>query len=196
MKPFICKGDRTSHGGLVVGGSPASDIGGRPMARQGDKCTCPIHGTTVIATGDPTMPVDGQSAARQGDTTACGATLIPAQSVAGIENGSSVGAAAGASAGTMAAVASAAAGIVSGAAAADAIGNDPAAHAIRFALTDQKTGVPLARQPVRIEVEGQTVDQVTDDKGMTEVVYTGSAPQQVTCRILGIDEIYEGQADG
>ncbi|HEU4620627.1 MAG TPA: PAAR domain-containing protein [Burkholderiaceae bacterium] len=80
-KPFIVVGDRTSHGGTVVEGSPFSDINGRQIARVGDKVTCPRpgHGTTTIATGDPTCLIDGKPAARHGDTTACGAALIASQ---------------------------------------------------------------------------------------------------------------------
>lgn len=81
-KPFIRVGDKTSHGGVVVQGSAESDVDGIPIARIGDKVTCPQKGhggTTVIATGDPTCVVDGQPAARHGDKTACGAVLISSQ---------------------------------------------------------------------------------------------------------------------
>ncbi|WP_137939803.1 PAAR domain-containing protein [Chitinivorax sp. B] len=80
-KPFILLGDSTDHGGKVLEGSPYSDINGIPIARVGDKVSCPIpgHGTTVIATGDPTCLIDGKPAARHGDKTACGATLLASQ---------------------------------------------------------------------------------------------------------------------
>lgn len=81
-RPFIVVGDRTDHGGVVVAGSPLTDICGKPIARVGDKVTCPRKGhggATFIATGDPTCMVDGQPAARHGDKTACGATLISSQ---------------------------------------------------------------------------------------------------------------------
>lgn len=81
-KPFILIGDKTSHGGVVVQGSPASTVDGKPIARVGDKVTCPRRGhggTTVIVSGDPTCIIDGQPAARHGDKTACGATLLSSQ---------------------------------------------------------------------------------------------------------------------
>jgi len=77
--PLIRLGDKTSHGGTVVEASSHSDIGGKGIARMGDKATCPLHGNTSIASGDHTLIVDGKPAARQGDKTACGATLIAGQ---------------------------------------------------------------------------------------------------------------------
>lgn len=83
-KPFIVVGDKTSHGGTVIQGAPTSTTGGKPIARVGDKVTCPQRGhggTTVIVSGDPTCLIDGMPAARHGDKTACGATLIASQGV-------------------------------------------------------------------------------------------------------------------
>ena len=78
-KPLITIGDRTSHGGTVLEGSPFSDTGGKAVARVGDKVSCPKHRITTIASGDPAMIVDGKPAARAGDMTSCGATLIAQQ---------------------------------------------------------------------------------------------------------------------
>ncbi|MEY4729327.1 MAG: hypothetical protein RL020_485 [Pseudomonadota bacterium] len=83
-KPLILLGDKTDHGGVVIEASKFSDVGGKGIARIGDKVTCPKRGhgeTTVIATGDPTMIVDGMPVARHGDKTACGAILISSQIV-------------------------------------------------------------------------------------------------------------------
>jgi uncharacterized Zn-binding protein involved in type VI secretion len=82
-KPFILIGDKTSHGGVVVQGASVSTVDGKPIARVGDKVTCPRRGhggTTVIVSGDPTCIIDGQPAARHGDKTACCATLLSSQS--------------------------------------------------------------------------------------------------------------------
>jgi uncharacterized Zn-binding protein involved in type VI secretion len=82
MRPFIVIGDRTSHGGTVIEGSTETDAAGQPIARIGDKVTCPKHGRkgiVTIATGDPTCIIDGQPAARDGDKTDCGAVLIAGQ---------------------------------------------------------------------------------------------------------------------
>jgi uncharacterized Zn-binding protein involved in type VI secretion/GH24 family phage-related lysozyme (muramidase) len=80
-QPFIVIGDKTSHGGTVVGGATTATTHGKVIARVGDKVTCPKCGSTTIATGDNTMIVMGQPVARHGDKTACGATLIAGQSV-------------------------------------------------------------------------------------------------------------------
>lgn len=89
MRPFIVVGDRTDHGGVVVGSTMTTDTHGKRLARVGDQVTCPKkgHGTTVIVTGDPTMIVDGAPVARHGDKCACGATLISSQMVSGIGDG-------------------------------------------------------------------------------------------------------------
>jgi uncharacterized Zn-binding protein involved in type VI secretion len=77
--PLIRLGDKTSHGGTVIEASQHSDIGGTPVARMGDKTSCPIHGTNPIAGGDANLIIDGKPAARHGDKTACGAVLIAGQ---------------------------------------------------------------------------------------------------------------------
>ncbi|WP_414496436.1 PAAR domain-containing protein [Stenotrophomonas maltophilia] len=73
---FIVVGNRLSSGGSVLTGSPFTDIEGRPMARAGDRTTCPAHGPGTIITGDATMIVDGNAAARHGDRASCGCSLI------------------------------------------------------------------------------------------------------------------------
>ena len=89
-RPFIVIGDRTDHGGVVIGSSQTTDTHGKRIARVGDQVTCPKKGhggTTVIVSGDPTMIIDGQPAARHGDKCACGATLISGQSVSTTDDG-------------------------------------------------------------------------------------------------------------
>jgi uncharacterized Zn-binding protein involved in type VI secretion len=81
-QPLILIGDKTDHGGVVIQASTFSDVGGKGIARVGDKVTCPKRGhgeTTVIVSGDPTLIIDGMPAARHGDKTACGATLLSTQ---------------------------------------------------------------------------------------------------------------------
>ena len=73
-------GDPTSSGGWVVTGSPFTDIDGHPVARIGDRATCPRHkGAFAIVSGDMRLIVDGQPAAREGDRLACGCTLHSAR---------------------------------------------------------------------------------------------------------------------
>lgn len=91
-RPFIVIGDRTDHGGIVVGSSASTRTHGMGIARVGDQVTCPKkgHGTTVIVTGDPTMIIDGAPAARHGDKCACGATLISSQAVSTTSDGGAI----------------------------------------------------------------------------------------------------------
>jgi uncharacterized Zn-binding protein involved in type VI secretion len=76
---LIRLGDKTSHNGVVLEASQLSDSGGVPIARMGDKVSCPRCGDNTIASGDATMIVDGKPVARHGDKTACGATLVAGQ---------------------------------------------------------------------------------------------------------------------
>lgn len=78
-RPLIRLGDATSHGGKVTEGSQNFIVDGQPVARLGDKATCPIHGDTVITSGSNTYLTDEKPTAREGDTLACGATLIASQ---------------------------------------------------------------------------------------------------------------------
>jgi uncharacterized Zn-binding protein involved in type VI secretion len=86
----IVVGDKTSHGGVVISGAPTTDVDGKPVARIGDKVTCPCRGhggVNVIVSGDPTCIVDGQPIARHGDKTACGATLLSSQVRTSVDTG-------------------------------------------------------------------------------------------------------------
>jgi len=119
-RPSIVVGDKTDHGGVVIGGASTSDANGRAIAKVGDQVTCPKKGhggVTVIVTGDPTFIVDGKPLARHGDKTACGATLISSQAMAYVSEGSGTGSNPGASAGSE--------------------GNAPAVAAVRFEWDEQ-----------------------------------------------------------
>ncbi|KWE50346.1 PAAR domain-containing protein [Burkholderia sp. MSMB2157WGS] len=87
MRGIIRVGDATSHGGQVVTGSAVSEVMGRPVARLGDTCVCPIaaHQACFIAEGDPQVIVDGKPAAFDGHKTSCGATLISSLASSGRE---------------------------------------------------------------------------------------------------------------
>ena len=73
--PAARSGDPTSHGGVVVAGSPNVLIGGRPAARAGDFASCPLvqpgdppvpHVGGPIATGAATVLINGLPAATAG----------------------------------------------------------------------------------------------------------------------------------
>ena len=78
MPNVIRLGDPTSHGGKVESVSATHfSVGGIPVARVGDICSCPIkgHDKCTIAEGDPTHVIDGIPVAYDGHKTTCGATL-------------------------------------------------------------------------------------------------------------------------
>ncbi len=78
MPSIIRLGDPTDHGGAVVAVSAQHyQVDGLPVARVGDKCSCPKkgHGDCVIAEGDPNFTIDGIAVAFEGHKTSCGAVL-------------------------------------------------------------------------------------------------------------------------
>jgi uncharacterized Zn-binding protein involved in type VI secretion len=79
MKRVIRLGDPHSHGGVVQRvGATQSDVMGKPLARVGDVCVCPLkgHQRCVIVEGDPHWTIDGIPVALEGHRTSCGASLI------------------------------------------------------------------------------------------------------------------------
>lgn len=85
MKEFVCEGDRTSHGGVVLGGFDWLSIGGRRVAGVGHKVSCPhCKGEFPIVEGRDQRVVAGLAAAVDGMKTACGAVLLAAQPDHGI----------------------------------------------------------------------------------------------------------------
>jgi len=73
---IIVVGDKTDHGGAVLGGSAAHDVCGKPIARLGDKVDCPRHGENRIVTAHSTLSVNGVAVAVEGCETECGSKLI------------------------------------------------------------------------------------------------------------------------
>jgi uncharacterized Zn-binding protein involved in type VI secretion len=176
-RPFIVLGDRTSHGGTVVGASDSTDTHGKRIARIGDMVSCPrkgCRGLFPIAQGDASMLIDGAPAAYQGCKTACGATLIASQSVSTTRPGSAT-AALGAQ---EAPAAAAAALVVRGAAAiSDTLAAryqdellEEAAGRFRgrFQVLDLATGEPVAGQAMRVRsTGGPSLTGSTDAEGCT-----------------------------
>ena len=78
MKRVIRLGDRTDHGGKVITGYAPCLIYGKPVARIGDKCTCPMdgHHNCTIVEGDPNHLAGGIPVAFEGCRTDCGAVLL------------------------------------------------------------------------------------------------------------------------
>lgn len=180
-RPFIVIGDKTDHGGVVVGSTMTTDTHGKRLARVGDQVTCPKkgHGTTVIVTGDPTMIVDGAPVARHGDKCACGATLISSQVV------STVGGGGGGSAAAHSAYSS------SGSSSSPDRHQDTSAdHEDLQTEFDQRFlvlsthGAPMSNTPYVITLDsGRKVEGRTDAEGMTEPVSSTTA-EMATIEVL------------
>lgn len=78
MPNIIRLGDPTSHGGNVVSVTATwFTVDGIPVARVGDRCSCPLrgHDNCTIANGNPAHLIDGIAVAYAGNTTTCGAVL-------------------------------------------------------------------------------------------------------------------------
>lgn len=77
-KRVIRLGDSTSHGGVVVSASDSFQMFGKPVARMGDRCTCPLpgHGDCVIVEGDPLWRIHGRPVALDGHKLSCGGVVI------------------------------------------------------------------------------------------------------------------------
>ncbi|CAB3678486.1 PAAR domain-containing protein [Achromobacter mucicolens] len=87
QRSVIRKGDKTSHGGVVVTGDETVVIFGQPMARVGDRVTCPKCGDNhTIVEGVQNVGSD-RLTALEGMRTSCGATLIASQSFYQLEYG-------------------------------------------------------------------------------------------------------------
>ena len=164
MQPLIIIGDRTSHGGVVIDGSPETDINGKSVVRVGNRATFPIKGhggTTAIITGDPTLIIDGAPAARHGDKTACGATLLSSQVTTMDETGGRMGTARASSPVPPLAMASQL---------------ESTSYDLHFLVKDEKSGNPLANVPYRLTLEtGQEITGVTDPQGLTKTIGADSA---------------------
>jgi uncharacterized Zn-binding protein involved in type VI secretion len=78
----------TSHGGVVISGSPTRYVGGMPVARMGDFVNCPMrypngqpHGVNPIIEGHGSFLVNGRPVALVGHKTQCGCVLMPRPTV-------------------------------------------------------------------------------------------------------------------
>ena len=77
---IIRLGDSTSHGGIVLEGSPLAICMGKPIAYIGHKVQCPkCKGIFPIVEGVSTTTFYGKGVALAGMHTACGAVLIASQ---------------------------------------------------------------------------------------------------------------------
>lgn len=83
MPALIYVGDKTSHGGVVLSGSPRITQNGRAAARKGDRVSCPQCGENLIVEGNASICDASRPMAFHGHKTACGATLIASSNSTG-----------------------------------------------------------------------------------------------------------------
>lgn len=172
---FIVLGDRTSHGGAVISADPTWTIDGQPVARVGDKASCPRckRTVTIVTSSFSTMIDMGHPAAFDQDRTDCGALLYSRHNGhAGHDDGQ--GSAAATSAATPAALH----------AEETYTSREAPRFEEHFILRDSATGEPLKNWLYTITtVEGQQVEGETDKQGRTQVVWTTSPePIQITAK--------------
>lgn len=77
----ICKGDRTTHGGIVIEGTKSGfTIDGKCIAQIFDLVSCPkCKGVYHIIEGTTKLSYHGENVAVEGMYTSCGAQLIASQ---------------------------------------------------------------------------------------------------------------------
>ncbi|MBB6132955.1 putative Zn-binding protein involved in type VI secretion [Massilia aurea] len=162
MRAVICKGDPTSHGGVVLEGNLHSTAQGRPIASKGHMTQCPLcKGTFPIAEGLAFHTHAGIGTAVEGMKTVCGAVLIATTTKGFLMIDDQSEAATAAAAPIHAATAPAAANFGT------------------FRAVDEDSGKPVPGLPYRIELpDGAVRRGVTDADGFTERV-AGHDPASV-----------------
>ncbi|RQZ67345.1 PAAR domain-containing protein [Burkholderia sp. Bp9004] len=89
-RAMICVGDTTTHGGRVLEGTANPTIDGKPIAGVGHKVLCPQYKgifPNLPATGRRyPHQIAGRETAIEGMKAARGATLIPSQSSATLDD--------------------------------------------------------------------------------------------------------------
>jgi uncharacterized Zn-binding protein involved in type VI secretion len=191
-QPLIVLGDKTSHGGTVIGGAPTTDTHGKRIARMGDMVSCPrCSGIHHIAQGDPTLVVEGAPAAYNGCKTSCGAVLIAGQMFTTDEPGAGGGVASASGTSNVVAVpptGSTAAlvqqaglpigAIGSGLLAAyeeEPLDDEPKRYRGRFQVLDERSGEPVSVSSRVRSTAGQYLLGETDGEGFTQWVERDAA---------------------
>ncbi|WP_445115970.1 PAAR domain-containing protein [Acinetobacter sp. WZC-1] len=163
MLHFICIGDRTSGGGVVLEGNLYRLAMGRPMATLGMKARC-CGGIQRIVQGLDWMVVDGQIIAYHGCLISCGCSLISSQNLIGWSYGSD-----------------------------DETGlpeqliSTPQKHHEFFTLLDDD-GTPIEDQKYRMSAgDGTVIEGYTNAQGQTQHIWTHEK-QPVRLELLDDDE--------
>ncbi len=173
MRRIIRLGDSTSHGGKVVSATSHMTVGGLPVARLGDKCTCPKrgHNNCVIVEGDTNWTIDGVPVALEGHKLSCGGVLISSMPNVGRDD---VGGGGGASQGASPANLPSAGALASS----EAIASDQSQpeYDQHFLLINDQTGEPLEHARYRVTLsDGRSFNGVSNEAGLTEKVSADSA---------------------
>lgn len=171
-KPVIVLGDKTDHGGTVIEGDPTSTVAGKPIARLGDKVSCPkCKGTFPIIEGVSDTWYADKPVAIHGHKTSCGATLIGSQTLltVSVEPGNAKSApdsAEGTSGGSAVSPSTAAASSASSPSA-----DQRQTYATCFQCVDDVTGQPVPGRAYLItRADGSMQSGKTDADGYTEVI--------------------------
>lgn len=169
---IIRLGDRTSHGGVVIEGSPTDICMGKPIAFVGHKVQCPkCKGVFPIVEGAPVTTFYGKGVALAGMRTACGAMLIASQFTDIVECG---GGSAGAGQKSDASTSS------STLRAAKAAPSDTSRFDDKFVLVDAETGSPLAFTEYAIRRGSGAIEHgTTDAAGHTHLLSATASAEVV-----------------
>lgn len=177
--PLIVLGDKTSHKGTVISASPSSGSHGKPIARMGDKVSCPLCGGIFpINEGDASLIDEGKPVAYHGCKVSCGATLIAAQMFtstepsAGVAPGAADAVAEGLATQGFGAIGS---GLIAGYQE-EPLDDDQKRFKGRFRVLDATTYEPVAVQSARVRsTAGQSLGANIDAEGYTAWVERDAA---------------------
>ena len=184
-RAIIRKGDRTSHGGIVIQGVDSFIVEGQPIALIGHAVHCPKCSGTPTIVQDSQVPTSfmGMPVALDGMKTSCGAVLIASQQVSFVETASGGGGAHDASAAE-----DAFASMFSPYVASNSMptNNDQDEYDQYFHLVNEQTGESLKNRRYRITCNGTPKEGITDENGETEKVST-SQMQDATIEVFELE---------
>lgn len=177
-------GDKTDHGGTVIEGDTTSVVGGKPIARLGDKVSCPkCKGVYPIVEGVADTLYSDKPVAIHGHRTSCGAILIGSQTlltvsveVSGLQSAQEQ---------VKELTLSANATVSKAGPQGKTLGGQEGGYDRQFQLFDELTGAPLAKQRYRLIGPLGAHEGVTDGDGFTASIHTGGQMADVQLEIIG-----------
>jgi len=172
------KGDKTTHGGVVVTGDPTFILHGQEVARVGDQVSCPrCKRMSRIVTGAPTL-FDGQLVALHDSLTDCGAKIIASQSTDFYDDGADDE--------QVSRTLSEKPALVESGFHPDENQNEEN-KAIKFQAVDPENGKPLAKRPYIVTKEdGTQFGGITDSEGFTKAIESKN-PEQIAIHFMFTD---------